>query len=179
MSPETGEEAIRAALLHSSWFTVTVKIWWLQDEGMIKLCLIFDTHRIKQCLMDELHCLCVALLFDDGISSLIKWSMQYDTVVFVSYFSKTECARESKPNPFLSSWNLSKITAVLRSHMLCVLYCSIFPLTSEDDYGFSLSTGRGLSIYLVPLNDLLWWISDAADIVIFMAIGMTSNCCEY
>ena len=45
---------------HSRWFPVTVKIWWGQDEGMMKFCLIFDTHRIKQCLVHEEQCLCVA-----------------------------------------------------------------------------------------------------------------------
>ena len=46
----------------------------------MKLCLIFDTHGVKQRLLDELQCLCVALLFEDVISSLIKQSMWYDTI---------------------------------------------------------------------------------------------------
>ena len=46
---------------------------------------------------------------------------------------------------------------------------TVDPLTSEGDQGFSLSAGGSLSIYLVPLNDLLWWMSDAAVIITFMA----------
>lgn len=58
----------------------------------MKLCLIFDTHGIKQCLLDELQCPCVALLFEDVISSLIKRSMWYDTIeqFFLMYVRGSE-----------------------------------------------------------------------------------------